>query len=171
MVCPTPEEAVSPRPMPGDGEISWGGQNPIAPVIRLVTAAERIAVALETIAQSQRHEADSSTVRAAAGTICTQDHVGLTRETPVVAPDATMRLEAQVQEILDRLKRQETLLRPVEKKSFSVEETAELAGYKPWTIREACNKGRIKGRKGDDGRWRIPQAEVVRLQEEGLAAE
>jgi predicted site-specific integrase-resolvase len=69
------------------------------------------------------------------------------------------------------LKKQERLACTAEKKFFSVDETAEVTGFKPWTIRQACNKGRIKGRKGDDGRWRVPHDEVLRLQEEGLPAE
>jgi hypothetical protein len=77
-------------------------------------------------------------------------------------------LEAGVAEIRHLLKAQ---LGQAVKQSYSVVEIAELTGYKPWTIRQACNTGRIKGKKGDDGRWRVPHEELVRLQEEGLPAE
>lgn len=90
---------------------------------------------------------------------------------PSPANNGTASIEAQLNEIRDLLKKQEKLIRPVERKFYSVEEAAELTGYKAWTIRHACAKGRVKGHKGDDGRWRLPHEEVTRLQEEGLAAE
>ena len=56
------------------------------------------------------------------------------------------------------------------KEWYSVKEVAAQTQYKEWTIRQACNENRISGKKGDDGKWRIPHAELVRLQEEGLPA-
>ena len=76
-------------------------------------------------------------------------------------------LEAQLDEIRSLLK-QERAAHAADKAFCTVQEVAELTKYKPWTIRQACNQGRIKGKKGDDGRWRIPREEVHRLQQAGL---
>ena len=47
-------------------------------------------------------------------------------------------------------------------------EAAELAKLSEWTIRNACNKGRIKAQKGPDEKWRISREELVKIQNEGL---
>ena len=47
----------------------------------------------------------------------------------------------------------------VVKEAYTVEEAATRTKYKPFTLRQACNKGRIKGAyKGRDHAWRIPHA-------------
>ncbi|MFH1921328.1 MAG: helix-turn-helix domain-containing protein [Planctomycetota bacterium] len=88
---------------------------------------------------------------------------------PESPPDRIANLEAEVSEIKQLIKKQ-MAGQPV-KGQYLVSEAAELTGYEQWTIRQACNKGRIKATKGDDGRWRVPHQELVRLQERGLPAE
>jgi ribosomal protein L16 Arg81 hydroxylase len=60
----------------------------------------------------------------------------------------------------------------VEKESYTVEQAGERLNRKPWTVRQWCNKGQVKGAykvhgKGRTGEWRIPHEELVRLQNEG----
>ena len=88
---------------------------------------------------------------------------------PEPPSDQITKLKNQVAEIRDLLKRQ--INTGVVREFYSVNEVADRAGYERWTIRQACNKGRIKATKGDDGRWRVPHEELVRLQEQGLPAE
>jgi hypothetical protein len=88
---------------------------------------------------------------------------------PEPRTDQLAKLESQVAEIRDLLKRQ--INTGVAREVYSVNEVADRTGYKPWTIRQACNRKRLKATKGDDGRWRIPHEELIRLQEQGLPAE
>jgi hypothetical protein len=136
--------------------------------LQLLKTLERIAVALQGIARAQRIEVPAGSSTFPAGV---QDHCGTAGSAPAVTTESPSKLETQIAEILDRLKKQEKFARTTEKNVYSVDEVAELTGYKAWTIRQACNRGRIKGKKGDDGRWRVPHDELVRLQEEGLPAE
>ena len=138
---------------------------------RLLPVLERIAVALQAIVRVERLEmpGGSSGVGKAAGSNG-HDQASSAIGTPGVASDTIPKLETQLTEIRDLLQKQEKLIRPVEKKCYSVDEVAGLTSYKAWTIRQGCNKGRIKGQKGDDGRWRISHDELVRLQEDGLPA-
>ncbi len=55
-----------------------------------------------------------------------------------------------------------------EKHAYTVSEVAELTKLSDWTIRNACNKGRIKAQKGPDGQWRIARDELIKIQNEGL---
>jgi phosphate transport system protein len=55
-----------------------------------------------------------------------------------------------------------------EKRLYTVSEVAELTKLSEWTIRNACNKGRIKAEKGPNEKWRIPREELVKIQNEGL---
>ena len=55
-----------------------------------------------------------------------------------------------------------------ERKFYTVDEVSEQTGLSGWTVRQACNKGRIKAEKGPNGQWRIPRDELVKLQNEGL---
>ena len=54
---------------------------------------------------------------------------------------------------------------------LTVDEAAELTGFKQWTIRDGCNKGRIKAEKSPDRRWRISHEELLKIQNEGLPPE
>ena len=44
-----------------------------------------------------------------------------------------------------------------EKRLYTVNEVAELVKLSEWTVRKACNAGRIKAEKGANGQWRIPR--------------
>jgi len=82
-----------------------------------------------------------------------------------VHPDRLADLEAGVAEIRQLLKAQagQTV-----KQLYTVNEVAERTGFSPWTLRHACNKGRIKAQKGPDGQWRVPHDELVKIQNQGL---
>ena len=55
------------------------------------------------------------------------------------------------------------------KESYTVEEVAKKTKLAPYTIRQACNKGRIQGAyKGQDRAWRIPQSVLLTIQNDGL---
>ena len=143
---------------------------------RFISAVERIADALDRIAPQQALAPDEpvsptggvSALRSDAAPAGQRD---LVPSSAAASADRISNMESQLAEVHALLKKQERLLRPTEKKSYAVPEIAALTGYKEWTIRQACNKGRIKGKKGDDGRWRVPHDELVRLQDEGLPAE
>ena len=55
-----------------------------------------------------------------------------------------------------------------DKRAYTVSEAAELSKLSEWTIRNACNKGRIKAEKVADGQWRIPRDVLVKIQNDGL---
>ena len=76
--------------------------------------------------------------------------------------DYLARIEQQNLEILSRLS-------PKPHRRFlPVEEAAERLGRSPWTIRQLCNVGQIRGVKGDDGKWKLSADEVARLEENGV---
>jgi uncharacterized protein (UPF0548 family) len=58
------------------------------------------------------------------------------------------------------------------KEWYTVEETAKWTKLRPYTIRQACNLGRIKDdwTKKDErtGKWRIHRNAVVQIQNHGL---
>jgi hypothetical protein len=73
---------------------------------------------------------------------------------------------AQIKELLTAQKGE------IVKEAYTVEEVAKKANYRPFTIRQACNKGRIKGAyKGKDHAWRIPHASLLDLLTNGLPPE
>jgi hypothetical protein len=80
---------------------------------------------------------------------------------------------AQVKADLARIKELLTAQKgEVVKEAYSVEEVAEKTKYKPFTIRQACNKGRIKGAyKGRDGAWRVPHGSLLDIINNGLPSE
>lgn len=60
----------------------------------------------------------------------------------------------------------------VVKEAYTVAEVAGKTRLTPWTIRQACNKQRIKGAyKGRDRGWRIPHAALVEIIKDGLPPE
>jgi len=75
-------------------------------------------------------------------------------------------LEEGVAEIQRLLKE----MRPTEKErtSFSVTEVAEATGFSAWTIRQACNTGRLEADKSPDGKWRVSRETLLKIQNEGL---
>ena len=85
-----------------------------------------------------------------------------------VVPDATAicgKLE-NIQKTLDQL------LGHQAKAYYTVEEFAEKVGRAAYSIRQACNLGRIRGEKashcGKHQRWSISHKELERYQKEGL---
>jgi helix-turn-helix protein len=73
-----------------------------------------------------------------------------------------------IQQMLIVLVGQKTL-----KEYYTVEEIAERVGREPYTVREWCRLGRIRGQKKQSGRgkyplWVIPHAEMLRYEREGL---
>ncbi len=73
---------------------------------------------------------------------------------------------AQIKELLTA-KRGEVV-----KEAYTVDEVSEKTKFKPFTIRQACNKGRINGAyKGRDHAWRIPHASLLDLLTNGLPPE
>ncbi len=85
----------------------------------------------------------------------------------------------QVQdEVLARLDRMERLLADLVgqravKDFYSVEEFAEGAGLRPYTVREHCRLGRLHADKRACGRgrskeWMLSHAELTRFRNEGL---
>ena len=60
----------------------------------------------------------------------------------------------------------------VVREAYTVEEVSRKTKFKPFTIRQACNKGRIKGAyKGRDHAWRIPHASLLDVLTNGLPPE
>jgi hypothetical protein len=56
---------------------------------------------------------------------------------------------------------------------YSTEEVARIVGKAPYTVREWCRYGRLRGEKRKCGRgnskeWAVSHAEVLRYQNEGL---
>jgi hypothetical protein len=60
----------------------------------------------------------------------------------------------------------------VVKEAYTVDEVAEKTKYQPYTIRQACNKGRIKeAYKGRDHAWRNPRVSLLDIVSNGLPPE
>jgi len=87
---------------------------------------------------------------------------------------AIERLEARIDEIFNTLTQEHGI--PFEKEFYSVDEVADrskqdgVTKYEAYTIRQACNKGRIpdaqKARRGQ--RWLIPHSALLRILSQGL---
>ena len=126
---------------------------------------ERIAVALESWiplgpAHAQRRPSGAALVPGLSG-----DDRAATKGLKADITDIKTEL-AQIKELLTAQKGE------VVKEVYTVEEVAKKTGYKPFTIRQACNKGRIKGAyKGRDHAWRIPHGSLHDLLTNGLAPE
>lgn len=56
----------------------------------------------------------------------------------------------------------------VEREFFTVDQATDRLPFSTWTVRQACNTGRISASKLGDGSWRIPAAEIQRVEREGL---
>jgi len=78
-------------------------------------------------------------------------------------------LEAGVAEIKQLLESKQQ--RPTAKEWYTVKEAAELTELSEWTLRQACNTGRITGEKGPDGKWRISRETLREIQNRGLPAD
>jgi hypothetical protein len=81
------------------------------------------------------------------------------------------------QTIIDRFDRFESNQSlAVTKEAYTTVEAAQRLGRVEWTVRQWCNKGRVKGAykvrgKGRKGEWRIPHDTVVELQRDGTPPE
>lgn len=72
---------------------------------------------------------------------------------------------------LDRIERRQG--EAAVKEWYTIPEAAERLKLAVWTVRQACNQGRIRAEKqrfgrGGEGQWRIPHDEISRIQKEGL---
>lgn len=68
---------------------------------------------------------------------------------------------------LERLERQQG--QAVVREAYTVAQVAERLGLSAWTVRQACNTGRIRATKSRNGRdWRIPHDELLRIEAEGV---
>jgi excisionase family DNA binding protein len=82
--------------------------------------------------------------------------------------DRLEQLLPDLRPVLDRLdKLTAYVLQPAVKESYTVEEAADRTRLARWTIRQACNKGVITAEKVNE-QWRIPHAELVRIQNHGI---
>jgi excisionase family DNA binding protein len=81
-----------------------------------------------------------------------------------------MELQHFINRIESRLEQIERHLKiGVARQAYTVAQAAERLGLSEWTVRQACNKGRIHASKARNGReWRIPHDELVRVEAEGL---
>lgn len=84
-------------------------------------------------------------------------------------------MEETIEERLSRIERMLVSLveRQKVKEWYSVDEVAALLGRAPFTVREWCRNARIKASKrsykrGKSAEWMISQAELVRIQNQGL---
>lgn len=58
------------------------------------------------------------------------------------------------------------------KEAYTVEEVAKKTKFRPFTIRQACNKRRIASAyKARDNAWRIPHAALIDIMTNGLPPE
>jgi len=145
---------------------------------RLLATMDRIASALQMIARVQRPEATEKPVSANMSVSLTATAAAEQNNNETVAAKATeasghavASLEAQLAEIQGLLKKQAKQAQAAGRKSYTVDEVAELTGFKQWTIRDGCNRGRIKAEKSPDRRWRISHEELLKIQNEGLPPE
>jgi excisionase family DNA binding protein len=64
--------------------------------------------------------------------------------------------------MLERIERK--IAGSVTKARYTVAEAAALLGKSEWTVRQWCNKGKVRGEKDSNGReWWIPHAELTRI--------
>ena len=143
----------------------------------MILAVERIADSLERFTGVQSFSSDQNvtSVRPAATLRFDKKEdgkdwpeVATTPQSAGLPDDAVVGLQAELAEIKELLRKQQKPVPPTEKHAYTVKEAAELTGYKPWTIRQAANKGRIQSQKSPDGQWRIPHEEVTAIQNQGL---
>lgn len=79
-----------------------------------------------------------------------------------------VRLESLLLDLVDLVQGQ-----ALTKDYYTTAEAAKILGKRPFTVREWCRLGRVRGEKaaagrGIDAEWRISQAELTRIQNEGL---
>ncbi len=74
-------------------------------------------------------------------------------------------LAAEFLSRLDRIER--ALVARVERDYFTTYQAAARLNLSEWTVRQACNTGRIRGEKPNGRSWRIPLTEVERVERQG----
>lgn len=133
-----------------------------SPAEHVVGLLERIAVALET--------PGGATVRRSTGSMPVSG--GLHNEDRATIKDLKASMSV-VQEELAEIKSILTAERgEIVKEAYTVDEVAKKTKLAPYTIRQACNKRRIKGAyKAKDGAWRIPRADLTDILNNGLPPE
>jgi hypothetical protein len=126
---------------------------------------ERLAVALETlIATNIPVPKRPSSGAAIVSGMTTEDRAIIKALTADVAE-----IKSELAEIKELLTAERG---EVVKEAYTVEEVAKKTKYAAFTLRQACNKGRIKdARKGKDGAWRIPHASLLDIINNGLPPE
>lgn len=92
---------------------------------------------------------------------------------PIIAADQIHSELAAIRAEVAEIKTLLTVERgEVVKEAYTVAEVAGKTKLTPWTIRQACNKQRVKGAyKGRDRGWRIPHAALVEIIKDGLPPE
>jgi len=119
---------------------------------------ERIATALERLAASS--PPSSKSVAASPG-LSSDDRASLKGLKSDLAEVKTEL--AKVMELLTAERGE------VVKEAYTVDEVAKKTKYRPYTIRQACNKRRIAGAyKARDDAWRIPHAALIDIINNGL---
>jgi hypothetical protein len=85
------------------------------------------------------------------------------------------RIEQRLSSIESQIGSRRPLYDVVSREQYSCSETADLSqthgvrAYKTYTVRLACNEGRItEAWKLEDGSWRIPRSAVLRVLEDGI---
>lgn len=79
--------------------------------------------------------------------------------------DLASGLAGEVIARLDRIER--ALVARVDRDHFSTHQAAARLSLSEWTVRQACNTGRIKGEQPNGRSWRIPLAEVEQMELRG----
>ena len=85
------------------------------------------------------------------------------------------RIDQRLASIERQLAGNQPLMEVVSRDQYSCNDVAQLSqthglqSYQPYTIRLACNEGRIpEALKMENGGWRIPRITVVRILEKGI---
>lgn len=169
-------EAAITRPNHGPSMGLAAAEAPAPP--RLVSTMERIAFALQVIARVGPRAAPANAALildpsspAATDEVLRNDREDRGRKAGRTTGNGVSpleRIETMLVEIGGLLKKQEKQSRETGRKSFTVDEVAEATGFTPWTIRDACNKGRIEADKGPDRKWRISHETLLEIQDKGL---
>jgi excisionase family DNA binding protein len=158
----------------------------IAAAKALLSVADLVAVlSARPVAADRRHEVlsllrevgtDATTARQALERLWQSGQSPGTlpsADTPVADATASAERLAGIESRLTELKKlvKAQQVTQAEKALYTVAEAAEQTGYSKFTLRQACNKGRIRAEKGPDGQWRIPRDEITKIENEGLPKE
>jgi hypothetical protein len=171
---------VAANPLMTEPVVALTGVAPVSPPqLRLLTAVERIANSLEWLARFQPARSGENVVpmgpaessQFGSGGANGPPEVSASASSAGTPADGVAELRADLAEIKLLLQKQQKVVQPLNKTSYTVSEVAEATGYSLWTLRHACNKGRIKADKGPNGQWRIKREQLLAIQNEGLPPE